>query len=253
MFRLLSLLFVMWFGLGNAVAQPLTLLSEVDPPAQYLNAAGQPAGYSVELVQELQRRVSNGERIQFVPWARAYRQALTEAHVVLFPTARTAAREALFHWIGPIMDIDLGLYAKADSKIQLNNLEEAKAVGRIGVYRDDVGDQILSSAGFTNLDRGINKTKNVKKLMRGFIDLNVASSLTYALIAKQAGYHASNLRHVLSFHKVELFLAMSLGTPPGVVAEWRNALESMHKDGTVERLKMKHFPAAFPAKARNRP
>ena len=212
-------------GFSSAVvAQSLTILTEDDPPAQYLDANGELAGFTVELVREIQKRVGNNDKIQVVPWARAYRMIETEPNVVVFLMSRTAERNELFNWVGPVMETEFGLYAQAKSTLRLASLEEAKAVKRIGVYRGDVRDQILSNAGFTNLERTYTIVQNVKMLMAGRIDLYAGSSSGYGLDAERAGYKASDLKLVLPFHKSQLYIAMSRQMPMASVDKWNDSV-----------------------------
>jgi polar amino acid transport system substrate-binding protein len=227
-------------GLGNA--QPLTILTEDAPPLQFIGTDGQLTGYAVEVVREIQRRVGNKDEIKMLPWARAYQMALTEPNVALFLMSRTGDRNALFQWIGPLVDTEYGLYAKADSPLRLRTLEDAKKLRRIGVYRDDVRDQMLTKAGFTNLDRVNNNTANVQKLMSGRIDLYASSSVDYGNEAVEAGFRPADLKLILPFSKSQLYVAVSLGTPAPVVNAWEAAFKAMRQDGSLYRLLHKHFP-----------
>lgn len=58
--------------------------------------------------------------------------------------ARTAEREHLFMWVGPIGSYENWLYAKKGSGIQVSSLDEARAVRSIAAVRDEAG-QIKSS------------------------------------------------------------------------------------------------------------
>ena len=80
----------------------LRLLTEQAPPTSFLRD-GQPEGYAVEVVRELIRRTGSQARIELLPWTRAYFLAKSEADTGLFSVVRTAEREALFQWVGPIL------------------------------------------------------------------------------------------------------------------------------------------------------
>ena len=80
----------------------LRLLTEQAPPTSFLRD-GQPEGYAVEVVRELIRRTGNQARIELMPWTRAYFLAKSEADTGLFSVVRTTEREALFQWVGPIL------------------------------------------------------------------------------------------------------------------------------------------------------
>lgn len=231
---------------GWLAAQPpapaLTIFTEDAPPFQFVGPDGALTGYAVELVRAVQRQVGNQDAIKLVPWARGYQTMLSEPNVVLFVMARTAERNNLFHWVGPVLEQEYGLYGKADTLLRLASLEDAKRVHSIGVYRDDVRDQILTKAGFTNLDRINNNNANVQKLMSGRIDLYASSSLNFALEAQQAGFQPSDLKLVLPFQKIQVYIAMSKGTPEGVVQDWNAALKKLRLNGGWSTLLKKYYP-----------
>lgn len=223
-------------------AQTLAILCEDDRPAQFREDSGVLSGYTVELVREIQKRVGNRDEIQMVPWSRGYELLQKKPNVVLFQMSRTAERNALFNWVGPVQESVFGLYARADSKITLSSLEEAKRVGRIGVYLNDVRHQILAQAGFTNLVTSDNNINNVKQLMQGRIDLYASSSISYGIDATTAGFKPSDLKLILPFRRQQAYIAMSRAMPPTVVDSWNAALDAMRKDGSMEKLLTRFFP-----------
>lgn len=227
---------------AQPLAPALTLLTENDPPSQFVGPDGELTGYTVELVRAVQHKLGTHEDIKMVPWARGYQMVQTEPHVALFLMARTAERNGLFQWVGPVLELEYGLYAKSDSKLRLASLEDAKRVRSIGVYRDDVRDQILTKAGLPNLERINNNIANVQKLMGGRIDLYASSSLTYGVEATEAGFQPSDLKLVLPFQQTQLYIAMSKGTPASVVQSWNAALKKLRQDGSWQKLLKKYYP-----------
>ena len=225
----------------SASAQPLIILCENDPPAQFRDVEGNLTGYTVELVREIQKRVGNQDEIKMVPWARGYEMIQKYPDVVLFQMSRSAEREKMFNWVGPVQELIYGFYSRADSKIALSSLEEAKKVRSIGVYRGDIRHQMLTEAGFANLVVSNENSVNIVQLMRGRIDLITAASTSYAREAISAGFKPSDLKLVLAFHTSQNYLAMSKKMPKEVVDSWAIALESMRKDGSVEKLMSKYF------------
>lgn len=233
-----------------ASAQPLTIYTEIDPPNQMQDAEGELHGMAVEVVREIQRRVGSTEPITVVPWSRGYLELQTLPNIVLFSTARTAERNALFKWVGPIDERRYVLYVRSDSRIQLKTLEDAKKLAAIGVYKDDVRDLYLTGKGFRNLDRAIDNVSNVKKLMSGRIDAFPYSTVGINELAQSAGYRATDMKEVLPLFNVQLYIAMSKGTSDDLVRAWSNALAKMKKDKTFEHIFKRHFPdQRLPGKA----
>lgn len=243
-------MFLAFVPMPLARAETLTIFCEDDPPNQMLGPDGQLTGMSVEIAAELQRRTGNHDPIQLVPWARGYDAVQKVPNTVLFSMSRTAERDPLFHWIGPILESSYAFYARADSKITIRGLQEAKRLKRIGVYNNDVRDTFLTQAGFTNLDRASNNLQNFRKLMAGRIDVYVSTPISIEDEARATGYQAADVKHVFTFMQVQLYIALSKGTPEDIVRAWSDAFASLRKDGTFARLHKKYYPSrALPGKA----
>jgi polar amino acid transport system substrate-binding protein len=236
--------------LAGLRAQDLTIYCEEDAPNQMIGPDGQLTGMTVEIAREIQKRTGNRDPIQLVPWARGYEAIQKNPGVVLFSMSRTAERNPLFHWIGPVLETRYCFVAKANSRVLIKTFEDAKELQRIGVYNNDVRDAFLTEAGFRNLDRANNNVQNVKKLMAGRIDAYASSSIAIESEAQAAGYKASDVKDVFTFMRVQLYIAMSMGTSEGVVSAWSDAFAGMQKDGSFVNIFRKYYPAVpLPGKA----
>jgi polar amino acid transport system substrate-binding protein len=100
--------------------------------------------------------------------------------------------------------------------LQVNSLEDAKKVQAIGVMRDDIRANWLRQQGFTNLDDAAAHEQNIKKLIRGRIDLIFYSPQGAAHICRKLGIDFHELEPVLFPHASLSHIAMSKnGTPAG--------------------------------------
>ena len=217
-------------------AQQLRLICEDTPPMQFKAPDGSLTGLTVEVVLEIQKRVGNTDPIQMLPWARGLKMLNEEPNTVLFTMARTAERNDLYQWVGPVSEEIMGLYAKADSPLRIKSLDDAKKVRAIGVYRNDIRDQYLTNKGFTNLYRVIEAAQNYKMLMLGRIDLLASSE------GDVAGSKFKGLKMVFPLMTTQMFIAMNQETDPTVVAKWNEALTTMKADGTFKAIYHKYYP-----------
>lgn len=240
--RLIALLAALLLPCGPGFTQPLSIYTEISPPAQYLDPSGNLTGFSVDLVREIQRRTGNTDPIEMVPWVRSYHELQTKPNVVLFTIARNEDRDPQFEWIGPIRDVDHRLYVRADSAAVITSLEDAKKLHLIGVYKEDIREQYLVKLGFTNLDRSIDNTIIVKKLMAGRIDAFVSNTDAVDQIMRTAGFKPEDVRVALELLHVQGYIAFSKGTPAETIRKWAKSLEAIRRDGTFERLFRKYFP-----------
>jgi polar amino acid transport system substrate-binding protein len=240
--RCLAVLFASLVMVGICLAQSLTIYTEISPPDQVLGPSGELTGYFVEVVREIQKRAGNADPIEVVPWVRGYREIQTKPNIALFGMARTAERNALFEWVGPIRESTQDFYVRVDSPVAIKTLDDARKLPLIGVYKEDVRDLYLTRNGFTNLDRSLDETIMFKKLMAGRIDALACSSEGYGEVAKLAGFKPEDVRKTMTFLKIQLNVAFSKGTSAAILKGWSSALESMKKDGTFERIFRKYYP-----------
>lgn len=229
--------FALATGLAVALAaQDITIYTEDNAPAQFKDADGKLAGYAVELVQELQKRIGNKTEIQLVPWARGLAELDTRPNVALFSTARNADRNPKYQWVGPLGESTYAFFTKADSKLVIGSLEDAKKVDKVGVLNNDVRDQYLTKAGLTNLDRSSDYPTILKKLMAGRISIANSSIQAIESQLKQAGFTLADVKQQFIFMRAQTWLAFSKATPAATVKAWQDAFDTMKKDGTIDKV-----------------
>ncbi len=233
LFALIAAVFLL--SAQPVLAEELTILTENLPPLNYVKD-GVLVGPSVEIVKEIQKRVGSSEEIKVYPWARAYKMALEDENVVLFGMTHTKVRENIFKWVGPLATKRDILVAKKGSGININNLEDAKKVNRIGTLRDDTRERLLQSHGFTNLESVSDEQKNAKKLVMRRIDLWAYKQPGLKTVCELAGVNYNEIEEVYHLRVSELMIAFSKKTSDSIVQKWRNAFNDMLADGTVKKI-----------------
>ncbi|MBF0258915.1 MAG: ABC transporter substrate-binding protein [Desulfamplus sp.] len=232
MFSMIAIAGIMLFS-SSVICADLTIYTEESPNSHYMDKDGKITGYVYELVLEMQKKMGDTTPIQMVPWARGYNLATTKPNIALFSTTFTEERRSLFKWVGPVLEVEWVLYAKAGSGIKINSLDDAKIVKSIGTYRDDVREQFLKSHGFTNLDSVTEDELNLKKLIGNRISLWAASSDTAPLIAAKLGISLDSFEAVFKMDSNGLFIAFNKDTSDDIVNAWAKAYDDVRADGTM--------------------
>jgi len=222
-------------------AAELTIITEEFPPLNYTEN-GKLTGAITDVVREITRRLGIANDIQVMPWARGYKRLLTEPNTVLFTTARTEARESLFHWVGPLHSARIELYARKSDQRQIDSIEAAMQVDAIATYRDDVREQILKSLGFTNLDSSNSPHSGIRKLMSGRVDLWIFDNVGAQQVAREAGFGPRDIKAILTLQQQISYIAISKPTSPAIVQQWQVTLDEMKADGTFWWLTRKWLP-----------
>jgi polar amino acid transport system substrate-binding protein len=228
-----------------AGASVVTLYTENSPPTSFMRD-GKPAGFAVDIVRDILRRIKQPDTISVVPWSRGYTLAQKAPNVALFSTTRLKQREKLFQWVGPLYTQTWAFYGRKGSGIRIRSLKAAKTIGRIGVYLKDAKAQYLESKGFQNLVIANRNISNIRHLMRGKIDLWVSSDFNMPYQVQQAGFDPSELELVYAFRKVSNYIAFSLDTPQAVIQEWQQGLEALKKDGNYMQIADKYSIQTHP-------
>jgi polar amino acid transport system substrate-binding protein len=243
-FKLAAVFFLMLSVLVSVgFSQEMLVITEESPPFNFTRD-GAVTGSSTEVVREILKRLHQPDTIQVLPWARGYHMLQNQPNVALFSTTRTPEREHLFRWVGPLFTVHFGFYARKGSGLQLDSLDDARRLGSIATYKDDVKEQILKSLGFTNLDSSKSPVSNLKKLISGRVDLWLFDNLGMPDVARQAGIDPDELELALPFRSYQSYIAISRSTPQAVVGQWQDALAAMVKDGSFHAISRRWLPEA---------
>ncbi|MFC1681773.1 substrate-binding periplasmic protein [Pseudomonadota bacterium] len=239
MTKLLAYVFSALLSTLNPVwGAELTILTENLPPLNFTRD-GKLVGPSVEIVEEIQRRVGSTATIHVYPWARAYQRALQEKNIVLFGTTHTSDRQDKFKWVGPLAAKRDILVAKKGSGIVIDSLDDARKVRRIGTLRDDSREQFLRVNGFDNLELVADEQQNARKLVHGRIDLWAYKVPGLKTVCELAGINFDEVEEVFSLREIDVSIAFSIKTSDTIVLAWQNAFDQMTADGTLSRIKEK--------------
>ncbi len=195
-------------------------------------------GIAVDIVREMFKRadVTYSLTLRF-PWERIYKLALEKPGYGVFVMARLPDREKLFKWVGPIGPDDWIMLAKADSKISLETLEQARKY-KIGAYKGDAIAETLAKQGLKPIVV-LRDQDNAKKLVSGQIDLWATGDPAGRYLARQEG--VNGLKTVLRFNSAELYLALNKDVPDDVVAKLQAALDQLRKEGVVDDIMSRYL------------
>lgn len=195
-------------------------------------------GIAVDIVREMFKRadITYSLTLRF-PWERIYKIALEKPGYGVFVMARLPDREKLFKWVGPIGPDDWIMLARADSKITLETLNDARKY-KIGAYKGDAIAETLAKQGLKPVVV-LRDQDNAKKLVNGQIDLWATGDPAGRYLARQDG--VTGLKTVLRFNSAELYLALNRNVPDDAVAKLQAALDQMRKDGVVEEIMARYL------------
>jgi polar amino acid transport system substrate-binding protein len=207
----------------------LRVIAEEFPPFNYVDEKGNVVGKSTETVRAIMNKLGQDILIEVMPWTESYTLVQKEPGVALYSTARTAERENMFQWVGPLASYENWLYARKGSGVRVSSLDQAKAVKKIAVVKNAAGHQVLAGLGFNNFEFTSSTPDGLKQLMAGNVDLWVGTMDESAFVAKKAGINPNEIEPAVLVHKIGLYIAFNKNTPQTTVQEWQKALDSLKK------------------------
>lgn len=137
------------------------IITEVYPPYNMIDFAGEPVGVAVEILEEVFRESGDvpAVDIEVMPWSRGYATVQNTPGAMLFSTTRTAMREDKFKWVGPIARTNVALITHGARQ----PVEDLNMIS-IGVVRHDVAHQTLKEMGV--MDSALSIERNISALVR---------------------------------------------------------------------------------------
>jgi polar amino acid transport system substrate-binding protein len=239
-----SLLFISGAHAAESPDTDLVLLTENFPPYNMAKngknfAQGENInGIAVDIVREMFKRadITYSLTLRF-PWERIYKLTLEKPGYGVFVMARLPDREKLFKWVGPIGPDDWIMLAKADTRITLETLDDARKY-KIGAYKGDAIAETLAKQGLNPIVV-LRDQDNAKKLVNGQIDLWATGDPAGRYLARQEG--VNGLKTVLRFNSAELYLALNKDVPDEMVAKLQAALDQLRMEGKVDEIMARYL------------
>lgn len=234
------------------MAGTLTALTESLPPLNY-EVDGRVTGFSSELLDMMAKEAGLTLNKQVLPWPRAYDMAIRLPDTLVYSTVRTAEREALFQWVGPISSRRILLYKHRDrTDISLKTLDDARAY-RIGTTHDSAATRNLLKQGFQindprapkapGLDIAQHDEMNMKKFVARRFDLLLSLDWAEAYNARNARVDPDEIQPAWVLDdSLSYWYAVNLGTDPEVARKLNAALAKLRDDGRYLELKRKYLP-----------
>lgn len=227
---------------GTKAPGLVNIYTENNPPQSYRDNKGILTGSSVEIVQAMTAVIGSENLITITNWTDAYDQALLNPNSMIFSTARTTQREPYFQWVGPVCKKNACFFVKTGSPVQLNNFDDAKTLGTIGVTEGWASEDELIELGFTNIHTWATPQEVFEKLIDGTADAVVLNDIAISYLADQTGHNPDEVRNELLFSPDETYLAFCKDTESSYIQEWQQAYTTIMNNGTFAGIWDKWYP-----------
>lgn len=216
----------------SSFAETFHVYTEQLPPYNYMEN-NKVIGSSTALLEEIFKKsghtIAHSEVI-LTSWARGYHEALNTPNSMIYSTARTADRENLFKWVGPINKLAIGLIAKKSSKISIKDAADLNNY-TIAVMHETASESILLGAGVkaANMERFSNPISQIKKLHTGRVDMMAFSIEAMNMLLQENGINPQEYETVYVLKESDLYFAFHKDTDDSIIKTFNNILKTLKK------------------------
>jgi len=203
-------------------------------PITRVSLNSQKGGEATRFIQGVMDNADVDYTLSYLPWRRAYHNARAAPNVVIFPLARTAAREAEFQWIGQLVPIKYYLFQlKARDDIDVQSLNDAKPY-EIGVVNYHAHHELLLERKFAHLQPVNSSDQNIKKLLLGRIDFFSMSDGGIQPLCERTQIDCRKLKAAVELTGIAggLYMALSNDSDPELARKLKLSFSQLVNDGT---------------------
>lgn len=212
-------------------------------PITRASLSTQKGGEATRFIQGVMDNADVDYTLSYLPWRRAYHNARAAPNVVIFPLARTAAREADFQWIGQLVPIKYYLFQlKARDDIRVQTLDDAKPY-EIGVVNYHAHHELLLERKFAHLQPVNSSDQNIKKLLLGRIDFFSMSDGGIQPLCERTQIDCRKLKAAVELTGIAggLYMALSNDSDPELARKLKVSFSQLVNDGTHEKVFAERF------------
>ncbi|WP_159084569.1 substrate-binding periplasmic protein [Dongshaea marina] len=198
----------------------------------------------VDIVRAAYHEVGVEVEFKCFPWARAMQQTQDGSIDITFPWSRNKEREKLFLYSSTVMlgqhvlfHLKSRSFPELNQKITLEGLSRYKVGGTIGYYYGPMMKQYDEQFG---IERAVSDKNNLKKLVRGRIDLFIAEFMVGYYLISQLPDHTSalltNIPVALTSRTLHLLVGKKGKNPDQVLSLFEKGLKAIRENGTEKKI-----------------
>jgi polar amino acid transport system substrate-binding protein len=206
----------------------VTFYTESYPPANFIED-DKLVGISIDSLKLMWTDMGLKEHnVLLVPWARGYRNVLKTPNSALFTMSRTAAREKLFKWVGPLFKSVHVLVAKKNANLKFKNLADVLSY-KVATIQGDVSEIALQEVGFPdfNMAKVTNLERAFVMMQKGRVDMFMVSIHGFQHLAKLLNADVEDYEIVWQVNQIGNYIAFNIDTPDVVIQRYQQAFENV--------------------------
>ncbi|MBB4865738.1 polar amino acid transport system substrate-binding protein [Pseudomonas nitritireducens] len=204
-------------------------------------------GMATDVVKAIMGLTGDDFVIELLPSMRTSRALQSQSRTIMFSMFRTAERESLYHWVGPIVEESIHPYQLASTQAPVETLEQLRRAPRITTRHAGLLPDVLQAEGFANLDKRATGSQQLYlMLLAGRTEIIAGDTdAGVAYYSRQLGLAPGTLRRVpVELYRSSLYIAFSRDSDETKVAAWNRALEQLRESGELARIQRRYEDSA---------
>lgn len=225
-----------------AKADDYQVVTEDWAPYNYLEN-DQITGMATDIIRAIMALTGDEFQMELLPSMRATRALQTRDKTIMFALFRTAEREPLYKWVGPILEASIHPYQLATSPQPVTSMEQLLSAPKITTRHAGLVPDLLQSRGFNNLDKSVARSPQLyRMLLAGRADIIIGDTdAGVAYYSNRLKIAPGTLRRIpVDIYRSALYIAFSPDSDDELVAEWASALEKLRSSGELARIQ-RHY------------
>ena len=226
-----------------ALAEPYQVVTEEWAP-YYYQENGQLTGMNTEIVRAIMALTGDDFEIVLLPSMRATYTLQTRPKTIMYSMFRTAEREPLYKWVGPLVEESIYPYQLANTPQPVNSLEQLQRASQITTrHAGLLVPKILQALGFDNLDKSATTSLQLyRMLLAGRTDIIIGDTdAGVAYYSRQLNIAPGTLRRIpIEIYRASLYIVFSRDSDDELVARWASALEQLRHSGELARIQRRY-------------
>ncbi|HET9238594.1 MAG TPA: transporter substrate-binding domain-containing protein [Oligoflexus sp.] len=205
------------------------------PPYSFVDAGQKSQGSLYQIFQTLVTRMGYDSKVEIVPWKRVLMETQKNSPILFIPAARSPDREKLYQWIEPLMIESFGIFTLPGREQDMQNKERVREA-RICTLRGSATEELVKRHQLSRLEVVATNDTCARLLKAGRVEAWLAARRAAFASYAQVGYDPAELRAGLVLEEWPLYLAASKAVPEADLQRWKQEIQKMKSDGTMERL-----------------
>jgi len=225
-----------------AAPAPYQVVTEEWAPYNYVEN-NRLTGMTTDIVRAIMALTGDDFPMQMLPSMRSTYALKTHPRTIMYSMFRTADRDPLYKWVGPIVEESIYPYQLADADPAVNTREQLLRAPQITTRQAGLIPQTLQAQGFTNVDKSAAENLQLYRMLlagrTGIIVGDTAAGVAY--YSRQLSIAPGTLRQVpVELYRSSLYIAFSRDADDRLVAAWSRALEQLRRSGELERIQHRY-------------